>query len=415
MPKKNISKKKKIDKKPKKEKKPRKRFALFPAFCDKLLILITIALIIFSSFMIASAAMGEGAGDQSVIMRAITRQVVFFVIGIVFMIAVSRHNLLEIPLKYFDIGYVIVLAVLLSTRIFGETYGAYAWIRLGPLSVQPSEFAKVYMILYISKVMSKDHGERNEIIFRNVSLKAGLYAGIILAWQKDLGSAVVLAGICYVMLLITPQRELIKIHKYMLGIIGLMILGIGLSMVPAFNEFLSEHFSGNYKIGRFLAAYNPFAYQYSTGYHLIMGLVSFATGGWFGLGYGNSIHKYMNFPNPTTDFILPVIVEELGVIWGLLPILIAYGIIFIKLIYYSTRMKRMSSKLVLTGTFTYLFIHFVLNIGGVSGLIPLTGVPLLLVSSGGSSLLATMISIGICEAEIIEYQKEIKENENYSG
>ncbi len=415
MPKKNVPKKTKIDKKPKKEKKPRRRFALFPAYCDKLLILVAIALIIYSSFMIASAAMGEGAGDQSVITRAISRQIIFFGIGIVCMIGVSRFNLLEVPLKYYDYGYVAVLAVLLSTKLFGETYGAYAWIRLGPLSMQPSEFAKVYMILYISKIMNNDYGERNIIIFRNACLKAGLYAGVILAWQKDLGSAVVLAGICYVMLLITPQRELIKIHKRMLFIVGLMILAVGLSMVPAFNEFLSEHFSGNYKIGRFLAAYNPFAYQYSTGYHLIMGLVSFATGGWFGLGYGNSIHKYMNFPNPTTDFILPVIVEEMGVVWGLLPILIAYGIIFVKLIYYSTRMKNMSSKLVLTGTFTYLFIHFVLNIGGVSGIIPLTGVPLLLVSSGGSSLLATMISIGICEAEIIKYQREKKENENYSG
>lgn len=77
-------------------------------------------------------------------------------------------------------------------------------------------------------------------------------------------------------------------------------------------------------------------------------------------------------------------------------------------------MKHMRSKLVLTGTFTYLFIHFVLNIGGVSGLIPLTGVPLLLVSSGGSSLLATMISISICEAEIIKYRREEKQNENNS-
>ncbi len=403
---------------PKKNKNEKKRKfkipRLFPAFCDRWLIIITIILIIFSSFMIASAAMGEGAGDQSVIMRAISRQLMFFGIGIVCMVFVIRFNLQEVPLKYYDIGYVAVAVVLLSTRFFGETYGAYAWIRLGSLSMQPSEFAKVYMILYIAKVMSKDYGENNTKQFWKVAIKALFYVAIILVWQKDLGSAVVLAGICYVMLLITPQRELIRYHKWMLLIIVIMIGLVGISMVPSFNEFLSEHFSGNYKIGRFLAAYNPFAYQYSTGYHLIMGLVSFATGGWFGLGYGQSIHKYMNFPNPTTDFIVPVIVEELGIVGGLLPILICYGIIFFKLVHYSSKTTHMNSKLVLTGTFTYLFIHFVLNIGGVSGLIPLTGVPLLLVSSGGSSLLATMISIGICEAEIIIYRKEKSQNENNS-
>ncbi len=406
-----------MPKKIKKEKKHKlkKIPSLFPAFCDRWLIIITIGLIIFSSFMIASAAMGEGAGDQSVITRAISRQLLFFAIGIFLMVIFTRVNLLDIiPLNFYDYGYIAVLIILLSTRLFGETYGAYAWIRIGPLSMQPSEFAKVFMILYISKVMSKDYGERNFEVFKNVGIKAIIYVLIIVGWQKDLGSAVVLAGICYVMLLITPQRELIKAHKIMLGLIGLMIVGVGVSMIPAFNEYLSDHFSGNYKIGRFLAAYNPFAYQYSTGYHLIMGLVSFATGGWFGLGYGQSIHKYMNFPNPTTDFIVPVIVEELGIVRGLLPILVSYAIILFKLINYSCKMKHMRSKLVLTGTFTYLFIHFVLNIGGVSGLIPLTGVPLLLVSSGGSSLLATMISISICEAEIIKYRREEKQNENNS-
>ena len=138
-----------------------------------------------------------------------------------------------------------------------------------------------------------------------------------------------------------------------------------------------------------------------------MGLVSFATGGLFGVGYGQSIHKYMNFPNPTTDFILPIIVEEMGIIWGFLPIMICYSIIFFKLIRYSYKSPTLSGKIVLVGTFAYLFIHFVLNIGGVSGIIPLTGVPLLFVSSGGSSLVASLTAIGLSEAEIIKCRRSL--------
>ena len=141
-----------------------------------------------------------------------------------------------------------------------------------------------------------------------------------------------------------------------------------------------------------------------------MSLISFATGGLFGLGYGKSIHKYMNFPNPSTDFILPVVVEELGVITGLAPILLGYGVLLVSLMYYSFKTKLNRSRIVFVGTFTYLIAHFILNVGGVSGLIPLTGVPLLFVSAGGTSLLSIMSCLGLVESEIIEYRRMLDES-----
>lgn len=386
----------------------KKRFSLFPAFCDKMLIIVSFILIIFSSFMIASAAQGEAAGETNVITNTLVRQLIFFILGLIGMIFFARFRAFEMLSKTeYDYMYIGVLLLLLVTKIFGETNGAYAWIRLGSLSLQPSEFAKVFIMMYGAKVLGyrSNNPEYNKRMFINFSIKALIYVAVIMGWQHDLGSAVVLAGISFIILLIPSNNEFNKYHLIMWGIVGLIILGIVFIMLPPVNEFLSNY-SDNYQIARFLAADNPFAYQYDSGYHLIMGLVSFATGGWFGLGYTNSIHKYMNFPNPTTDFILPVIVEELGVIRGLLPILIFYGIIFFKLIKYSLKVELVSSKMILCGTFSYLFIHFVLNVGGVSGLIPLTGVPLLLVSSGGSSLLATMCAIGLCESEIIKYRRD---------
>ena len=394
-----------------KNKKRKKGFSLFPYYCDKLLIITVFLLIIFSSIMVASAAMGEGAGDTGVITRTLIRQSAFFVFGLILMTLCSRiYSFLKIDFikktksKIFEIAYWIVFVSLLATRLSGPTYGAYGWIRLGSVSVQPSEFAKIYIVLYGAKLLGRDSIDNKKNFF-NYMLKAFIYFFTILVYQHDTGSAVVLAGMAFVIMLIPPYKEYDIYHGRMLLLLGLLIVGIVIIMTPAFNEFLASH-AGNYMVGRFLAADNPFAYQYDTGYHLIMGLVSFATGGLFGLGYGQSIHKYMNFPNPTTDFILPVIVEELGVIGGLLPILVAYGIIFYKLIRYSIDVNCVSSKMILVGTFTYLAVHFVLNVGGVSGLIPLTGVPLLFVSSGGSSLVASMVAIGFCENEIIRFREE---------
>ena len=396
-----------------KNKKQKRKFSLFPYYCDKLLIIVVFILIIFSSIMVASAAMGEGAGDTGVITRTLIRQTAFFVVGLFLMIFCSRFNLINVKLIFFYLAYIILFILLLSTRLSGSTYGAYGWIRLGKLSVQPSEFAKIFIILFGAKLLGPN-GIKNKRNFFLFILMAFIYFVTIFAYQHDTGSAVVLAGITFLIMLIPPYKEYYKYHARMMLMLLALIAGIILIMTPSFNEFLANY-NGSYIVGRFLAADNPFAYQYDVGYHLIMGLVSFATGGWFGLGYGQSIHKYMNFPNPTTDFILPVIVEELGIIGGLLPIVIMYGIIFYKLIKYSLIVEYTSSKMIFVGAFAYLAIHFILNVGGVSGIIPLTGVPLLFVSSGGSSLIASMMVIGLCENEIIKYRKGKAKFESSGG
>ena len=110
-------------------------------------------------------------------------------------------------------------------------------------------------------------------------------------------------------------------------------------------------------------------------------------------------------------------IEELGFVGGFLPIVLCYGLILIPLIYHALKCKFVRGKIAMIGAFMYFVIHFILNIGGVSGLIPLTGVPLLLVSSGGSSLIACMASLGYAQSEIISFKEKMafKENENNSG
>lgn len=390
--------------------KKRFKFHLFPLYSDRLIFIAVLFLAIFGSFMIASAEMGAAAGDMEVIVMAVFRQLLFVGVGVAAMAFFTRKSVYvfneRIIVKF---GFIIVVAALLATRLFGAVGGAYAWIRLGSFSIQPSEFAKVYIIVAFAKLLAKDNGEElNRRNFKTALIMAIILTGIIVVVQRDFGSGLVLFGIAYIMLLVPRKKEFV-LYQHRMLIIFFVVIVLFVFLLSPLGTTLLANFDG-YQIGRFLSSADPFAYQYDSGYHLIMSLVSFATGGLFGLGYGRSIHKYMNFPNPSNDFILPVIVEELGLVFGFIPVVVLYGMILIPLVRYTFKSVNTRERMTFVGVFMYFVLHFVLNVGGVSGLIPLTGVPLLLLSSGGSSTVASMIAIGIAEAEIIRYRKRVYAN-----
>ena len=177
---------------------------------------------------------------------------------------------------------------------------------------------------------------------------------------------------------------------------GLLYTGFG-------EKIISSVVTG-YKKARFTAMFNPFHDTYGAGYQLINGLISFATGGLKGRGIGQSIRKYTDFPASNTDFILAIVVEETGMLgFGLLMLL--YGTILIQLFRYAIKMKSEAGKMILIGTAMYLLVHMVFNIGGATGLIPLTGVPLLMISAGGSSTWSFMMCIGISQAIISQFNR----------
>ena len=367
---------------------------------DRRITIATFVLIIFGSLMIASAEMGNAVGDTAYLSGIITRQAIYVVVGTAAYFFLLFVRVQRLALFIYIGTYIGIMGSLAICRAFPPIGGAYAWIPLpGGATIQPSEFAKVFMIVMASKMLGQDRGENNVRYFWAYVAMAFVYFFIILVVQHDLGSAIVLFIICYCAALIPGYKELKKTHFYMFILILIVIALALFVMSPLFTEFLKKH-ADNYMVGRFLASADPFLYQYDRGYHVIMSLVSFANGGWLGLGYGNSIHKYMNFPNPSNDFILPVIVEELGIA-GFSGLVLFYGLMLYPLITGSFRARFTSSKIILLGVFIYFITHFILNVGGVSGLIPLTGVPLLLISSGGSSMVASMAALGLSQNELI--------------
>ena len=188
-----------------------------------------------------------------------------------------------------------------------------------------------------------------------------------------------------------------------------ILLFTGIALVLLILSPLGEQFVGylplqEFQKNRILSAMNPFIDQYDAGFQLVNGLVSFASGGWTGLGFGNSVRKYTKFPAANTDFILAIVVEELGM-FGFLMIFVPYCIIVFRLIRYAFKMKSERGKIIMIGVAMYIVIHALFNIGGVTGMIPLTGVPLLMISAGGSSTLALMSAIGIAQGIIRRYKR----------
>lgn len=390
-----------------------KKFRPFPLYTDRGITIALILLMIFGTLMIASAEMGDAGGDVSVIAGVIIRQIVYLFIGSVFYVILTRLSPFIFSRHIYRVLIFVVAGVLIITRAFGSIGGAYAWLRFGAFTIQPSEFAKVFIILLEAKLLTQNFKSDEQAlkVFKEVFFTMVIYAIIIVIWEKDTGSGIIFFGIAYLLMLIPKHPAFKKWQRlmFLVMVIG-VILGI-LVLSPIGTATIDLLGIDDYRIDRFLSAADPFSDQYGSGYHLVMSLVAFATGGLFGVGYGASVHKYMNFPNPSSDFILPVIVEELGII-GLLLIVLLYGFIIYRLIKYSmSKYADIRARMVFLGVISYFLLHFILNVGGVSGLIPLTGVPLLLISSGGSSAMAAMISLGVAQNEIIRLRKLQKEGQ----
>ena len=165
------------------------------------------------------------------------------------------------------------------------------------------------------------------------------------------------------------------------------------------------HVLEDYQLGRILAWLDPLSDPYGSSFHQINGLIAFAKNGFFGLVLGNSTQKFGYIPESQNDYISAIIFEELGV-FGLALIIIPYTIIIYRLFSYAYKVKDPKHKIILCGIASYFFLHLFLNVGGVSCLIPLTGVPLLCVSSGGSSTIAAYVALGIAQALISNYNRE---------
>lgn len=402
--------------------KKRKINYFFSRYDDKILIVAAFILLLFGSIMVVSASVGLILSNANVVLVTMVKQILFIISGYILYWFMCNFFSIQLAarLKWFLIP--VMISALFVPLLFDPINGSQAWIPIGNLfTLQPSEFSKIIiMVLFGIGCYEVAIGSKKKELLL-LETKYPLYillviimCGIVAFLQKDFGSAIVMALIAFFCFFIPNDRSTWKLQKWIgwASVIGLVIVLL-LLITPLWEVFIDLLPLADYQKARFVAAFNPFYDPYGSGYQLSNALFAFASGGLTGLGFGNSIQKYGYLPEAHTDYILAIIVEELG-IFGLSIVVVCYGILLYRLYKYARKSNYLYEKVILIGMASYFFIHFTFNIGGVIGLIPLTGVPLLLVSAGGSSVWAVMMGLGICQSlirkinrrEAIRIQKE---------
>lgn len=392
---------------------------MMPYGYNKMIHVCVLLLGLFGVIMVTSASMTkETATQSSVLWVTLIKEIIFFIASYILMTMMARNFRLRWFRRYaFQIGC-ITAVVLLIPAFFAGVGGAKAWIPipLGPasFSIQPSEFAKIIVVLLFASYCSDVHNPKYSA-WDILKVPVGfliLYVGIIVVIQSDLGSALVMMGMAFMCLMVSSHPAIAKVRRIVCVVLVVgVVAGIwlmtpsGLSFLKSLS-FLPEHY---YK--RFSLVANPFLDRYETGFQLIVGMLAFARGGLTGVGFGQSLLKYRNLTAAQTDMILAITVEEMGFLFGFLPILIGYSLIIFQNIKAAFSMRYERDKIVLVGAASYLIMHFILNVGGVSAVIPLTGVPLLFISYGGTSLMSIFIMMGIAQAIISNHQKTIRKQE----
>ena len=293
---------------------------------------------------------------------------------------------------------------LLGLFVFGQVRGnAQSWYDFGFISIQPAEFVKISIIIYLSAVYAKKQAYINK--FNHGVLPPLAYLVIVLgliAFQPDFGTALII-GLIAGTIIISSGMNIKTITK--LVMLGMILLS------PVILVLQDEIFSEK-RLERFQVLNNPFKDELDSGFHLANSYIAIGSGGVNGLGLGKSVQKLGYLPESHTDFIMAVIAEELGV-WGVSFVILTLGYIVLRGIYLGLRCKDPFGSLLAIGISSMIGIQSFINLAGVSGVMPLTGVTLPFVSYGGSSLLQLAIAAGILVnvSMFVKYENKYKQKQ----
>lgn len=372
---------------------------------DKPLFFLTFIMSLFGLFMIFSASYVRASlVDQSTYKYLIRQGLILLVSFGAFFISINfkTENYKKIvPLLIF-----VIFGLLLVVLVYGDVInGARSWIKLPFFNLQPSEFAKTVLILYMAIYYSS---KLNKIDSYLELLKPLIVASamiFLIFIQPDLGTSIIIFTITILTYFSIPIKSVFrkKLNKIILGLMGFAALIVIISLLNG-KSILKEHQRQR------LIFFSP-CDRYTekgTGYQVCNGYIAINRGGLFGVGIGNSTQKYFYLPEAHTDFIFPIIVEELGALVGVLILLIYLYIIY-RILIIAKKSSDLKNSIICYGIAIYIFSHVFINMVGILGLFPLTGVPLPFLSYGGSFALNLIICMSIvCRISIENniYKKE---------
>ena len=277
---------------------------------------------------------------------------------------------------YIYIVCLILLGLVFVPVLGVESYGAKRWLNLGFFTIQPSEYAKFGMVIFLAKLMA-DKGTDTFLKMLLMFLVGGIVA-VLLLLEPNMSITICVLLVTVIMIFVGGTKI-----KHLIAL-GVPLLGAGVALI------LAEP----YRVRRLFAFVDPWASPLDEGYQLIQSYYALGSGGLFGVGIGNSRQKYLFLPFAESDFILSVIGEETGLI-GILLLVAIFLFIVIKGFLIAKRAKDRFSCYVATGISAVIAVQTALNIAVVCGAIPPTGLPLPFISAGGSSLVAYLVAVGI--------------------
>lgn len=305
------------------------------------------------------------------------QQFIYTVIGLIFFFLISQMDLFSLRKLIFP-SYILTAALLIIVMIVGiETRGSIRWIPLGFFNIQPSEFAKIVLILFLAKFWTNNHPSWGNI-FKSI---AWIFPILFLIFkQPDLGSTMALMAI-WVGMLFSSQIAIKKI---------IVLILIALFVVPSSWFFLHD-----YQQQRIVGFLNPGSDPLGRGYNLIQSTIAVGSGQLWGRGLGRGTQSRLQFlPEFRTDFIFASISEELGFV-GALIIIVLYLYLLAFCLLVALRTGDRFSFLVVLGVFSMILFQMFINVGMNIGILPITGITLPLISYGGSSLIVTLMCLGL--------------------
>lgn len=361
---------------------------------DKPLLFVTIVCLIFGVMMVGSASSLKSYMVYGESYHYFRRQLLFIGLGLI-----GGFFAIKTPFKRYKklIGFAVVgiIGALVYVLVNGDiNNGIKGWINVGSFGVQPSEFAKTILVLFLAftfeKYMKKrDVGNVEKFLPFIVPI---IFILLVFA-QPDFGTMMVLAGITAVVFFVVPYDGKTKFVLTTFTIISILLLAVYV-LVSGKGLTASQKQRFNFK--------DPCTrYRQETGYQVCNGFIAINSGGLLGSGYGNSKQKYLYLPEAHTDFIFAIIIEEMGLITGII-MLLAYFIIIWRIIMIGRKSYNLQGTIICYGVATYIALHIMINLGGVLGIIPLTGVPLPFYTFGGSFMINLVTCLGLVQRVCIE-------------
>lgn len=356
---------------------------------DFILFFTTIALCVYGFIIINSATMSKASGSEPYLKT----QIIAFVLGLgvmFFLVLIDFDIYGSFYLPIYGISVLLLLYVLVNPVSASEWGDVRSWVKIGPVVFQPSELAKFGVIISVAKFIDINKDNINEPAVLIKVLVFAFFPVALILLQPDLGTALVFIFFIAVMIFVSGIDR-----KYIIAVLALALVMIVIGLVSFY--FIMKDYTPNqdYRIDRIVTFFYPELDPEDTGYQVIQSKTAIGSGMIYGRGLYNGVQNQLGYlPTKETDFIFAVIGEELGLVGGM-GLLLLYALLLYRLVRIARHAANLFGSLIVTGITAMLLFHIFENIGMTMGLMPVTGIPLPFISSGGTFMLVNMVSIGL--------------------